>query len=127
MIEKAKVEKLVKTKIERQVEASTGIDNKSALRAIARLEAVKELYPSLAQEDSFKELFDVFYKEAKWQDSWDPHFAKAGQDAQQFAEYLKMSLGRPTPRPKRIKPDMVSVTPPATEDPDAILQQDTGT
>lgn len=112
---KAKVEKGAKGK-ERKITETVATDNKSVIRALARLEAAKELYPSAPQDQLLTAIVDSFYKNAKYQPSWDAPFQTY---APALGALLKASLGEPSPRGRRSKGN--TEPPPTTEDPEAVL------
>jgi regulator of sirC expression with transglutaminase-like and TPR domain len=111
---KASIEKLAKQK-EIGLTSSITTDNKSVLRALARLEAVKELYKELTEEQQLEGLIELFYKDAKWQQSWKDPLEK---HAPVLAARMQGKLGMPAPRIRKKAPEM---PPPPTEDPEAVL------
>lgn len=113
---KAKVEKVAKAK-ERKITETVSTDNKSVIRALARYDAAKELYPTAPKDQLLAALVDSFYKNAKYQPSWDAPFQKY---APELGEALKGNLGAPSPRGRRAK-SSTGEPPPTTEDPDAVL------
>lgn len=113
---KAKVEKTAKAK-ERTVTQSVDTDNKSVIRAIARYEASREMYPDATKEQILSAIVDAFYKNAKFQPSWEGPFTKF---APELGAKLKEALGAPAPRGRRAKANVAS-DPPATENPKAML------
>lgn len=113
---KAKVEKVAKAK-ERKITETVSTDNKSVIRALARYDAAKELYASAPQDQLLTALVDSFYKNAKYQPSWEAPFQK---HAPELGEALKGNLGAPQPRGRRSKSTSGEL-PPTTEDPEATL------
>lgn len=113
---KAKVEKAAKAK-ERKVAESIATDNKSVIRAIARFDAAKEMYADADKDQIIAALIDAFYKNAKYQPSWDGPFEKF---APELGTKLRELLGSPSPRGRRAKASVAS-PPPSDEDPDAVL------
>ena len=115
-LNKAKVEKQAKHK-ERSLVNEITTDNKSVLRACARQQAAIDMYPEAPLEEINEALLNVFYKNAKYQPSWDAAFEK---HAPSLGALLKASLGAPSPRGRRAK-KIETAPPPANQDPDALL------
>jgi regulator of sirC expression with transglutaminase-like and TPR domain len=111
---KASIEKLAKQK-ETGIQSQITTDNKSVLRALARLEAVKEIYKDLSEDEQIKGLIELFYKDAKWQQSWKEPLEK---HAPELARAMQGGLGKPA---TRVRKKIESVPPPAVEDPEALV------
>lgn len=111
---KATLEKKAK-ELESTLDAQNITDNRSVLRALARAEAATVLHSDVPERDRLELLVDTFYKDAKWQPSWEDPLTKHNP---LLAEVMKTKLGTPAPR-VRVKADKVE--PPATEDDDATL------
>ena len=97
---KAAIEKKAR-QIEERVKSGSTTDNRSAIRAIARLRAAKDLCKpadDAEQKELREKLVETFYKDAKYQPAWTDALKKEDAD---FQTLLEGNLGTPAPRAKK--------------------------
>jgi hypothetical protein len=119
---KLKVEKAAKLK-ETDIVASNLTENRSVVRAIARFQAAKELYPEATETEINIEIYANFYAEAKWQTAWEEPFSKSS--ARSLGDLLKEKLSAPAVRGRRQTAVPQPVAEPDVSNPNAMLVPDT--